>query len=301
MIRSRRSGSAVALVAILVLAPILVSGAPVPTTSDFASHSAETASQSNDSAPTSIDSCTRITRSGHYVLSDDIETRQRACLRIEANDVTFDGAGHVVDGQVFRDGTAGIAVTGRNVTVRNVTATNWTFGIEYENASAGTVANVTTWRTADGVSVLRSPETRLRRVTATNGFTGIAMTESNGSRISDSNVRDTSSSGVFVSDSENVSLANVSVVRSKIGVALAGVRNGSMTDVVVRSTEDGILLIDSHDNTIRNATLTNPDGSAVVTRSNANANDNPIVGSRGNWTTRDASRTHAKNGRERGA
>ncbi len=289
MTRSRRSGSLLTLTGIaLVLVLVPVSGALAASTATISTTPATPVSTlpPADSAPTDLGSCSMITHPGSYVLTDDIETRQRTCLRIEADDVTLDGAGHVVDGHEFRENTTGIAVTGRNVTVRNVTAVNWTFGIEYENASAGTVTNVMTWRTGDGVSVSRSPRMRLRRVTATNGFTGIAVSNSDGSRISDSVVHDTSTSGVFVADSRRVTVTNASVVRSKIGVALLGNRNGNVADTVVRSTADGILLVDSRDNTIRNATLTNPTESAVVTRSNATETESSVAMGTGRFRTR---------------
>jgi nitrous oxidase accessory protein NosD len=278
MTRSRWVGPAFALVAVSGL--LLVFGVPTPATPAFDGH------------PTHLDSCSEITESGRYVLTDDIDSRSESCIRIEADDVILDGGNHVVDGHEFRENTTGVSVTGRNVTVRDLTALNWTFGVTYEGARSGTVRNVTTWRTGDGVTVSDSPETRVERVTATNGFTGIFVRNSDGSRVSNSVTRDTSSIGVFVADSGNVTVTNASVVRSETGVALLGEQNGEMSDSVVRSTGEAVLLVDSHDNVIRNATLSNPDGAAVVTRSNAS--DNRLVAIHGNWTYEEASGTTTK-------
>lgn len=278
MTRSRWVASVFALVAVSGL--LLVFGAPTLATSTFDGH------------PTHLDSCSEITESGRYVLTDDIESRSESCIRIEADNVILDGGNHVVDGHEFRENTTGVSVTGRNVTVRDLTALNWTFGVKYEGARSGTVRNVTTWRTGDGVTISDSPKTRVEGVTATNGFTGIFVRNSDGSRVSNSVARDTSSVGMFVADSGNVTVTNASVVRSETGVALLGEQHSEMSDSVVRSTSDAILLVDSHDNVIRDSTLSNPDGAAVVTRSNANSNR--LVDMRGNWTYEDVAGTTAK-------
>jgi parallel beta-helix repeat protein len=278
MTRSRWVAPVFALVVVSGL--LFVFGVPTPATPAF------------DGQPTRLDSCSEITEPGRYVLTDDIDSRSKSCLRIEANDVVLDGDGHVVDGHTFRENTTGISVTGRNVTVRNLTALNWTFGITYEEARAGTVRNVTTWQTGDGVTISDSPKTRVEHVTATNGFTGIFVRNSDGTRVSNSVARDTSSVGLFVADSSGVTVTNVSVVRSKTGVALLGDRDSEVVDSVVRSTGEAILLVDSRGNMIRNATLSNLDGSAVVTRSNTS--DNRLVGMHGNWTYEDVSGTTTK-------
>ncbi|GKZ12474.1 hypothetical protein HAL_03550 [Haladaptatus sp. T7] len=265
----------------VVAAFVLVFGIPTPATPAF------------DDPPTRLDSCSVIRDSGRYVLTADIDERAESCVRITADDVVLDGNGHVIDGHTFRENTTGIAVTGRNVTVRDLTAVNWTFGVRYEGARGGTVTNVTTWHTGDGVTVSDSPESRVGRVTATNGFTGIFVRDSDGSVVSNGVVRDMSSVGLFVADSRDVTVSNASVVRSKTGIALLGDRNGRVTDAVVRSTHEALLLVDSRNNEIRNATLSNPDGAAVVARTNES--DNRLVGTRGNWTSDDASGTTHKN------
>lgn len=278
MTRSRWITPVFALVAVSTL--LLVFGVPTPATPAFDGH------------PTHLDSCSEITESGRYVLTGDIDSRSESCIRIEADNVILDGGNHVVDGHEFRENTTGVSVTGRNVTVRDLTALNWTFGVKYEGARAGTVRNVTTWQTGDGVTISDSPKTRVERVTATNGFTGIFVRNSDGSRVSNSVARDTSSVGLFVADSASVTVTNASVVRSKTGVALLGEEGSEMSDAAVRSTSEAILLVDSHDNVIRNATLSNPGGEAVVTRSNAS--DNRFVDMHGNWTYEDVSGTTTK-------
>lgn len=85
-----------------------------------------------DSTATEIDSCTTITESGTYTLTTDIENSDaETCIQIEANDVTFDGAGHTIDG-IDGSGTDGIDIQGANVTVTENVVTDWETGINVD-------------------------------------------------------------------------------------------------------------------------------------------------------------------------
>ncbi|WP_458190157.1 NosD domain-containing protein [Haladaptatus sp. NG-WS-4] len=237
------------------------------------------------SGPSRLDSCTTVSKSGHYVLERDVVSRVETCVRVTADDVTLDGAGHTVDGETFRENSTGIAVTGTNVTVRNLSLVRWTFGVRYEDAPDGVVRNVTTRRTVDGVTLTSSPRAVVERVTVVNGFTGISFVRSDAGTVTDSEMRDLLSSGLLVADARRVTTADVTVARAETGIALLGSRRSRVEDVVVRSTRTAAFLVtDSRRNVIVNATLSNPHSPAELRLSNAT--ENRIVGTDGNWTLR---------------
>ena len=58
-----------------------------------------------------VDGCTTIDEPGRYALTQDVRNASvDTCIRVTANDVTLDGAGHAVDG-VGAFGSAGVLVT----------------------------------------------------------------------------------------------------------------------------------------------------------------------------------------------
>ncbi len=75
-----------------------------------------------------------ITQPGTYVLKNDItNSNQLICIEIQASNVVFDGAGHLIDG-VDAENSAGIFVHGPSaavsgVTIKNVRMQDWYYGI----------------------------------------------------------------------------------------------------------------------------------------------------------------------------
>ncbi|MEN6517369.1 MAG: carbohydrate-binding protein, partial [Methanospirillum sp.] len=75
-----------------------------------------------------------ITQPGNYVLKNDItNSNQLICIEIQASNVVFDGAGHLIDG-VDAENSAGIYVHGPSaaisgVTIRNVRTNDWYYGV----------------------------------------------------------------------------------------------------------------------------------------------------------------------------
>ena len=106
-------------------------------------------------AAQAVDGCTTVDEPGRYTLTSDVRNATvDTCIRVTADDVTLDGAGHAVDG-VGAFGSAGVLVTaGSNVTVRNVTATDWDDGVRFTGISGATVANTTTARNRVGLSLV---------------------------------------------------------------------------------------------------------------------------------------------------
>ena len=75
-----------------------------------------------------------ITQPGSYVLKNDITNSNLAiCIEIQASNVVFDGAGHLIDG-IDAENSAGIFVHGPSaavsgVTIKNVRMTDWYYGV----------------------------------------------------------------------------------------------------------------------------------------------------------------------------
>ncbi|MEN6341340.1 MAG: NosD domain-containing protein, partial [Methanospirillum sp.] len=75
-----------------------------------------------------------ITQPGTYVLKNDItNNNQLICIEIQASNVVFDGAGHLIDG-VDAESSAGIYVHGPSsaisgVTIKNVRMQDWYYGV----------------------------------------------------------------------------------------------------------------------------------------------------------------------------
>ncbi|SFL35199.1 copper-binding protein (NosD) [Halogranum rubrum] len=105
-----------------------------------------------------IKSQTTITESGTYTLARDIQngggTRlSESFIRIEADDVVFDGNGSTITGNGVSD-TAGIVVSdARDVTIKNVTLSRWDYGLRFESVRGGEVRNLRVHDNGYGVSL----------------------------------------------------------------------------------------------------------------------------------------------------
>ncbi|WP_276302355.1 right-handed parallel beta-helix repeat-containing protein [Halorussus lipolyticus] len=128
-------------------------------------------------APTGIDSCTTIDEPGEYVLTTDIENGgktaiSKACITITADDVTFDGGDHRIDGRGVSH-TKGVHVRdAEEVTVENVEVDDWHSGLLVTGGSA-TIRNVTTFSNAYGVRLERATDVRITDSIVTNNLVGV--------------------------------------------------------------------------------------------------------------------------------
>ncbi|WP_266075470.1 NosD domain-containing protein [Haladaptatus caseinilyticus] len=131
------------------------------------------------SAPT-VGSCTKITKPGHYTLGRDIhngKTRiSTGCIEIRANDVVFDGNGHLLSGFGVSD-TSGVRVeNASNVTVRNVTVNDWNRGIFVTNSEDVTVRGVDASNNAIGIDVTDA-DARLVENTVRRDLKGVVLAD----------------------------------------------------------------------------------------------------------------------------
>lgn len=134
--------------------------------------------------PTPVDSCTTIYESGEYELVTDIvddrTTRlSQACIKITADDVVFDGGGHLVDGKGISD-TTGVRVRGASdVVVRDVRVTNWNRGVHYDGVTGGAVVGVNATSNARGLDFDRSQDVTVEGGTYTANLIGVDLAREN--------------------------------------------------------------------------------------------------------------------------
>ena len=210
-----------------------------------------------------IDSCTRITDPGQYVLTADLENRPAdRCIRISADDVVFDGDGHTVDG-VGAFGSGGVLVGGgSNVTVRNVVVTDWDDGIRYIDAVRGTVERTTTANNRVGLTLLGSNGTLVSNNTATsNAVYGISLQEaSSGNTVRNSTATANSLFGIHLVGAEttNNTLTLNTAANNEYGIVLVGAReNAIVGNDATGNRIAGIWLSEADGNYLANNSVSN--------------------------------------------
>jgi parallel beta-helix repeat protein len=132
-----------------------------------------------------INSCQDISSPDTYILSEDIiNSGNTICIKITANNVSFDGAGHTVDG-IDASGSKGVYVNNpysqlTNVTIKNLTVTDWGYGINYENTRNGSAVGNNASSNYYGIQLSSSSNTNLINNTAdSNSYFGIELSGSN--------------------------------------------------------------------------------------------------------------------------
>lgn len=223
-----------------------------------------------------IDSCTAITRSGTYKLTQDIQGGGN-CIRIRQSNVTFDGQGHTIraanpqvrhgNGIDIRSPLGGGDLS--NVTVRNVNVTGFFNGVAVESTRASTIQGVTATENDKGLFV-NGNEMLLSSNTVTfNDDTGI-VTRGNRSSIRGNTVHRNVLRGIYVrNDSFGTRVLGNTVTSHQSEYGEAGspgiVIKGERGSHIVATNELGgnlihILLENTGNNTIRrNSSIESPD------------------------------------------
>lgn len=130
---------------------------------------------SSSFAVTSITSCVKISKPGHYVLVGNLTgvgADKSTCLRIEADSVVLDGRGFAIVGN--GEGS-GISVTGKNAVIKNVKVLNYMWGIFLVwPSSHNTLTNNTVMGNTHGIYLPASQSNAVVGNTLVgNGETGI--------------------------------------------------------------------------------------------------------------------------------
>jgi parallel beta-helix repeat protein len=196
--------------------------------------------------------------------ADITDSPASTCIQISADDVTFDGQGHTIDGDdsgldsgiLVSDGA-----TLSNVTVRNVTVTDWAAGVEYEDVDGGLVTEVTaTDNDGDGINVGSSIGVDVAAVNASgNDGDGVSFFSgsSSGGSVTDTVVANNGANGFQGGDS--YTFRNTTVVGNGNGGFAAGDNNTIVGTTITDTGGDGISA--GNDNRIVNNTVRNNTGS----------------------------------------
>ncbi|WP_248910333.1 NosD domain-containing protein [Halocatena marina] len=223
------------------------------------------------SAQTPINSCTTITSSGEYILTQNItNSSATTCIDIQASDVVFDGNGHTIDG-IDNNSSFGVFARGvsSDVTVTNLTSTDWRDGIIYLSSDNGTVENT---------------------ITKSN-FQGIyGAGDMNNNSINNNKVVNNTADGIILfggpsSPTTNNTLSNNYVSGNRLsGIYFDRVTpdNTIVNNTVVNNGLTGIEL-SNRDNKVVNSTVNNNEGEGISSSENSTlinniANDNDETG-----------------------
>ena len=173
-----------------------------------------------------IDSCTTITESGTYELTQDItNSEKKHCIKVEASNVVLNGSSHRVDG-VGEDNTVGVYVTDLKfrIEITDLEVTDWDEGIRAGGVtppftSGGTtIENVTAHHNKDGVKSFAHDLT-----------------------IRDSEIYENSDDGIHVIASKPAIHNNTVYDNTEDGIYLVRAYDGAVTSNVVRNnSDDGI-------------------------------------------------------------
>lgn len=142
-------------------------------------------------AATEIDSCTTIEQSGTYVLTTDIEDGGKtaiseSCIKIRADDVTFDGDGHTIDGRGVSH-TRAITVNAGNATIQNVNVNDWHYGIWVRDGSA-TIDGVRSFSNAYGIRLQSAQGSSVTNTTVEDNLIGIYADSGDGLTVENNDV-----------------------------------------------------------------------------------------------------------------
>lgn len=239
------------------------------------------------STATEVDSCRVIDEPGRYVLTRNIDVEEGLkphCIHITVNDVTFDGNGHVIEGNYTRrkdyaehDALAaesnGILVAGdaslSEVVVRNVAVEDWKFGVNFTDVTNSRVVGVTATKNRvrgvylddfDGGTVTATT------VTGTHGTALVVRGDANvvhNSTLSDNDLMavEAFAQGLLVNGTNNTVAGND--LRNN---AEAGLVVGTGSTVVSNTVASSRLVVDGTDAQIADNTLTD---SALFVEGNA--------------------------------
>lgn len=252
--------AALSIALLLVVAP--VAGVVVPVVG-----AAQTATDegSTTAGATEIESCTVIDRPGNYVLTEDVENSSAAvCIDIRSGDVSFDGNGHVVAGNLSREAInetifgppprtrVGVGVNVRtterveNVSVANVTVSNWNHGVLAENVTGGRTAGVTAYDNGGGIIYDSSSDVAVTESNSSNNLIlGTIVDSRSGiqtadNAISNSTFRDNGVFGAAMFLSNGSTIANNTATGNLLGVYAYATRNTTIEDNAATSNDFGV-------------------------------------------------------------
>ena len=213
-----------------------------------------------------ITNCISITQSGRYVMAKDIiNTAISYCIDIQADNVTFDCQGHLIDGNDVAD--YGIYITratqrSTNITISNCRLRDWdTYAIYNRMASGNTFSNITAISNPyDSISLQYSNYNNLTNINATGGEYGLNLYVSYYNTIKNSKFSNFGSAGIISNDGIYNNFINLSINNNYHGIQIFGYnsRQNIITNSTIKANSKyGIVLTYTKTSTIYNNLINN--------------------------------------------
>lgn len=216
---------------------------PVAGASPASSASVASANHSEE-----IDSCTTITESGRYKLTNDLRNVSQTCIEIRSDDVTIDGAGHTVEGTTspFARRSAVRATDASNVLVMNLTVTNWGFaGVYFRGVTESRMKNVTATRNRFGLTVRTSERVEIENSTATNNSAGGIDLSTTSQSVVENNTVSDNPVGISLSVTSRRNRVVWNVVRDNgYGVAVSNSDYNEVVDNAFCGNEEAVVTLE---------------------------------------------------------
>ena len=267
--------------------------------------------------PTPIDGCTTITEPGAYEITRDIQvTGESTCIQIEANDVSLDGRGHVIDGGGnakvgIRAGEL-LAIGVDDVSISNLRLTGFReAGVSYEDATGGTIRNVEVTHSQTGFQLLNGRHLQVTGCAGTentefgffatdgssdnvvsksdftsNGAVGLLVTEFGlDNTVRQNEIADNGRSGISFGDGSDGAeiVGNNTRDNGGHGIAIGELSNATVSrNRTVGNAADGISLHEVEDSLlVRNKSFRNGDDGISVVDSDNNRLERNVVRNNG--------------------
>lgn len=212
-----------------------------------------TAGDPGDGSGTVLTECMTIDTPGSYQLGENLTTGTTdQCIRITADNVTFDGGGYTVSNEGDRTDHGVIVYNATNVTVRNVEVSGMSWGITFWGADGGTLEEA---RATDnfraGVWVLESKNVTVRGLVAEkNVFDGARFHSAQDGALLDSRLVD-NGVGISTSRSLDIAIRNNEVNANQLGAQVMTTRDSQLIDNTVTDNEIGVVLSLAVTNSLR--------------------------------------------------
>ncbi|WP_436927829.1 right-handed parallel beta-helix repeat-containing protein [Halosimplex amylolyticum] len=206
-------------------------------------------------ATTQINGCQTIDSPGTYSLSADVATGDTSnCIQINADDVTFDGNGHVIE-FTGSNGPSAVSVSGgSNVVVTNVTTRYFGTGVRFYGATGGEISDVV----VEPESGDSRPGAYGNGIALYGGSTGNLVRNNTVDRLGEWGAAGQSGSGIYVADSADNVIENNDVYDpADVGIQLEAAPDNTLSGneirgspwVSTRTVRAGILLDTGSDRT----------------------------------------------------
>lgn len=212
-------------------------------------------------AETVINNCTVLGAAGEtYSLANDIfNSNNMSCMRANADNVTLDCGGHVID-SMYINGASGVyAESVKNFTVRNCSLAEWWYGIQFASTTASIVENVNSSYNYWGVYLFGGGANNITRsLFSWNSRDGIWAASASANVIENSTIRQNSYNGIYLSSSSLNNMTGLSVYSNGLsGINISSSSNNTVSlSSIYSNAKNGIFIgASSEGNKAENTTL----------------------------------------------